>query len=75
MEDGVGKVVKNLFGGGEQEKLLKKQQRELRAVEAGQKAVRQGGRGLLAYVDEELPKALGGGSAGSIGTRLQKAIG
>jgi hypothetical protein len=70
----VSKVVKGLFGSSDQEKLLKKQQRELRAVEAGQQAARQGGRGLLAYVDEELPKALGGAEAEKFGFGLTKKL-
>jgi hypothetical protein len=60
-------VVKGLFGGGSQDKLLRQQQRELDAVEAGQRRLREGGRGLLAYIDEELGSAFGsgGGSARS----------
>lgn len=53
-------VVSNLFGGGAQEKLLKKQQRDLAAAEAGQQALNQGGRGLLAYVGDQATN-LGGG--------------
>jgi hypothetical protein len=70
----VSKVVGGLFGSSDQEKALKKQQRELRAVEAGQKAVRQGGRGLLAYVDEDLSTALGGAGTEAFGAGLIKKL-
>ena len=52
-------IVKGLFGSNDQEKLIKKQQRDLAATEAGQKALREGGRGLLAYTDDD-PGTLGG---------------
>ncbi len=56
-------VVKGLFGGDSaskrQERLLRQQEADLKAVEAGQKRVREGGRGLLAFLDddEEAPAA------------------
>jgi len=58
----MSKLVSSIFGGGSQEKLLKRQQRELDATEAGQRRLREGGRGLLAFIDEELGGALGSGS-------------
>jgi hypothetical protein len=51
--------VKGLFGSSDQEKLLKKQSRDLAAAEAGQRTLREGGRGLLAYIDDD-PGTLGG---------------
>jgi hypothetical protein len=62
-------VVKGLFGGDSaskrQERLLRKQEADLKAVEAGQKKVRDGGKGLLAFLDDEEGAALGGLAAGS----------
>ena len=62
-------AIKNLFGGGAQDKLVKQQQKQLAeqersldAVEAGQRKLRTGGRGLLAFIDEQLGGALGGTS-------------
>jgi len=55
-------TIKGLFGSSDQEKLIKKQQRELAATEAGQKALREGGRGLLAFTDDD-PGTLGGNRA------------
>jgi hypothetical protein len=60
-------VVKGLFGSSDQEKALKKQQRELDAIEAGQRRLREGGRGLLAYVEDELG-TLGGARRGLLRT-------
>ncbi len=55
-----GSVVGGLFGGSsDQEKALKKQSRDVAAAERGQKALREGGRGLLAFVDDD-PGTLGG---------------
>lgn len=53
-------AVKSLFGIDDQQKALRRQQRELAAVEAGQRRLREGGRGLLAFVDDELSGTLGG---------------
>jgi hypothetical protein len=58
-------IVKGIFGGGSQEKALRRQQRELDAVEAGQRRLREGGRGLLAFIEEELGKSFGGSEGGS----------
>jgi len=50
-------LVKGIFGGDKaskrQERLLRQQEAELKAVEAGQRRLREGGRGLLAYIDGE----------------------
>ena len=50
-------LVKGIFGGDSasrrQERLLRQQEAELKAVEAGQRRLREGGRGLLAYIDGE----------------------
>lgn len=35
------------------------------AVEAGQRRVRTGGRGMLAFIEEQLSSALGGGRTGA----------
>jgi hypothetical protein len=43
---------------------IRKQQRRQDAVEAGQAAVRSGGRGLLAFIDDALGSSLGGGEGG-----------
>ncbi len=56
----MSRLVNSIFGGGEQEKLLKRQQRDQAAVEAGQQRLREGGRGLLSFIDEELNSSLGG---------------
>jgi hypothetical protein len=60
-------LVKGIFGGDSasrrQERLLRQQEAELKAVEAGQRRLREGGRGLLAYIDgeEEEDNSSGGG--------------
>jgi hypothetical protein len=50
-------LVQGIFGGDKaskrQERLLRQQEAELKAVEAGQRRLREGGRGLLAYIDGE----------------------
>lgn len=46
----------------EQRALLDEQERKISAIEAGQRALRKGGgRGLLAYIEDQLPASLGGG--------------
>jgi hypothetical protein len=61
-------VVKGLFGSSDQEKLLKRQNRELRAAEAGQRTLREGGRGLLAYIEDELGTLGGNRTRGLVKT-------
>jgi hypothetical protein len=57
-------AVKGLFGPSDAEKAQQRQIREQRRkqdrVEAGQVALREGGRGLLAFVDDELTGLFGG---------------
>lgn len=66
-------VVKGLFGGGqdkqlremrraqqEQQAQLAEERRRLEAVEEGQRRVRTGGRGLLAFIDDQLSTTFGG---------------
>lgn len=71
------KAVKGLFGGEtRQDKLLKQQQRELKAVEAGQQRLTQGGRGLLAFIDDDQSggKNLGGIGAGGLLGLMTRAV-
>lgn len=70
------KAVKGLFGSSDQEKLLRKQQRDLRATEEGQRRVREGGRGLLAFIDDELASNFGSvaGDPGGLGRRALDRI-
>ncbi|MFA7504289.1 MAG: hypothetical protein WCZ28_06285 [Burkholderiaceae bacterium] len=61
-----------LFGGGdkqlremrraqrEQEAQLAEERRKVEAVEAGQRRVRTGGRGLLAFIEDSLGSTFGG---------------
>lgn len=56
----MGGLVKGLFGSSSQDKLIRKQQKDLEATEAGQQRLREGGRGLLAYIDDDLGGLLGG---------------
>ena len=62
-------AVKSLFGGDNaskrQERMLRKQEADLAATEAGQRRLREGGRGLLAFVDEEIGGLLGGMAGGT----------
>jgi hypothetical protein len=59
-------LVQGIFGGDKaskrQERLLRQQEADLKAVEAGQRRLREGGRGLLAYIDgtEEEDDSSGG---------------
>lgn len=60
-------LVQGIFGGDKaskrQERLLRQQEADLKAVEAGQRRLREGGRGLLAYIDgseEEDDSSAGG---------------
>lgn len=67
----MGNVTKKLFGGGDTGMIEKAQRQQAAAiaeekakadaVEAGQRRARSGGRGLLAFVDDQLPSSLGGG--------------
>ncbi len=68
-------AVKNLFGNGDieqqraearnaqaqQQALIGEEKEKLRQVEEGQKRARRGGRGLLAYIDDNQGGALLGG--------------
>lgn len=71
----VVKGIKSLFGGGqdkqlaairqaqrEQQKQLEEERKRLEAIEAGQRRVRTGGggRGLLAFIEDELRSTFGG---------------
>ncbi|MFP4539150.1 MAG: hypothetical protein ACLFPA_12720 [Dichotomicrobium sp.] len=69
-------VVEGVFGPSDAEKAqmrrLREQKRRQDAVEAGQAALRSGGRGLLAFVDDEMGTSLGGG--GGRRTRRRGAL-
>jgi hypothetical protein len=65
METQMSNAAKGLFGGG-QDKLLKAQKKareaenaRVSALEAGQKRNQEGGRGFLAFVDNQLNSNLG----------------
>jgi hypothetical protein len=61
----LGGLVRSIFGGDsaskKQERLLRKQEADLKAAEAGQRRLREGGRGLLAFVEDEDDGTGGGG--------------
>jgi len=60
----MGDVVKGLFGPSDAEQAqmrqIREQRRKQNKVAAGQAALRQGGRGLLAFVDDDENTRLGG---------------
>ena len=64
-------LVSGLFGGDKaakrQERALRKQEAALEATEAGQRRLREGGRGLLAFLDET---PLGGGLLSQVARRF-----
>lgn len=67
----VVKGIKSLFSGGddqlkairqaqrEQQRLLEEERRRTEAIEAGQRRLRTGGRGLLAYIEDQLRETFG----------------
>ena len=67
----MGDTVKAVFGGttsaekkakkaqAEQSALLAAERDRIAKVEAGQKAVHSGGKGLLAFIEEQLPGTFG----------------
>lgn len=74
----MGSTVGNLFGGGQAKQMKRLQQEQaarqaeqeakLAAIEAGQKALRDGGkRGQLAYIDELADQLGGSGGGGALG--------
>ena len=46
-----------------QEQRIKDDEAKVAAVEDGQRRVRMGGRGLLAFIDDKLPATFGGAAA------------
>jgi hypothetical protein len=53
---------------------IREQQRRQDAVEAGQAALRSGGRGLLAFIDDALGSSLGGGKRGGGRRRRRSSL-
>lgn len=64
----MGDAVKSIFGGETssqkaQRKALRKQEREQDAIEAGQRKIREGGYGNLAFVEEDDQASVLGGTS------------
>lgn len=67
----MGKAVKSIFGGGddtgairaaqeEQRRTIDAENQRIKRVEEGQRKAASGGRGLLAFLDDDMQRSLGG---------------